>query len=237
MKNAIRWMMGAAVALAATTAMAEDNALTDAEKSDGWKLLFDGKSLDQWQGLNRDELGKGWQVVDGTLTLASRAGAGDIITREQYSSFEFDFEFRLTKGANSGVKYLVNMKLSSGSHGVGYEYQVLDDENHPDAKLGKNGSRTVASLYDIIPASKDKKVNPPGEWNSGRIIVKGKHVEHWLNGMKVLEYERGSDAYIAAIKGSKFGKNASFGTNDEGYILLQDHGNEVSFRNMKIRPL
>lgn len=234
MKHSIGWM-GAAVVFAAMTAMAADNELTDSEKADGWKLLFDGKSLDQWQGLAKPEIGAGWQVKDGTITITKSAKAGDIITKDQFSNFELAFEFRLSKGANSGLKYLVNRKLASGGHGVGYEFQVLDDANHPDAKLGQNGSRTVASLYDILPASKDKKVNPPGEWNAARLIVKGNHVEHWLNGAKVLEYERGSEAYRAALKGSKFTKIAGFGENQEGHILLQDHNDEVSFRNFKIK--
>lgn len=234
MKHVIRWL-GMAMVVAAMTATAADNTLTDAEKADGWKLLFDGTSLDPWQGLNRPEIGKGWQAVDGTLTITKNAKVGDLITKERFASFEFSFEFRLTKGANSGVKYFVDPARSQGGHGIGCEFQVLDDENHPDAKLGKNGSRTIGSLYDVLPAAKDKKVNPPGEWNTGRIVVKGNQVEHWLNGQKVVEYERGSDTFRAAVKESKFSKIQAFGEWKDGHILLQDHNDEVAYRNLKIK--
>lgn len=221
-------------ALAVFTVSAADNVLTDAEKNSGWKLLFDGTSLDQFQSLAKPEIGAGWTAADGTLSIGKASRGGDIITKEKFTNFEFAFEFRVTKGANSGVKYNVDPKR--GSSGLGYEFQVLDDDNHPDAKLGR-GCRTVGSLYDVLPAPKDKKVMPVGEWNSARIVATATHVEHWLNGTKTIEYDRGSDALKAAVALSKFAKTAGFAEWNSGHILLQDHNDAVSYRNLKIRPL
>lgn len=236
MKNMIR-LLCVMTGFAACAAFAGDNELTDAEKAAGWKLLFDGKSLEGFRALNKPEIGPGWKVVDGTLTLGKASKGGDIATKEKFSNFELTFEFRLTKGANSGVKYNIQDNGQGGVGSVGYEFQVLDDENHPDAKLGHDQSRTVGSLYDVIPAAKDKKVNAIGEWNTGRIVATATHVEHWLNGMKVVEYGRNSDALKAEIAKSKFAKTAGFAERSSGYILLQDHGDEVSYRNLKIKPL
>ena len=186
---------------------------------------------------------------DGVLTVnenagAESAGGGDIITRERFSNFELVADFKLTPGANSGVKYFVQpnldpvtgagAKASTGS-AIGCEYQVLDDERHPDAKLGRDGNRTLASLYDLMPAASAKPVKAIGDWNTARIVANGKHVEHWLNGEKVLEYERGSPQFRANVAQSKFKNIPQFGEWADGHILLQEHGNEVSFRNVKIR--
>ena len=219
------------------------NKLTEKEKQEGWKLLFDGKTMNGWRGAYMDSLPeKGWMVQDGMLIVKESGGGeasfgGDIVTIDQYSSFELTLDFKLTDGANSGIKYFVTEQLprTPGS-AIGLEYQILDDAKHPDAKLGINGNRTLASLYDVLPAH-DKMVRPVGEWNHARILVNGKHVGHWLNGVKVLEYERGGKEFLAHKAESKFKDRAGFGEAAKGHILLQDHGNQVFYRNIKIRVL
>ncbi|QMW00460.1 3-keto-disaccharide hydrolase [Spirosoma foliorum] len=224
------------------------NTLTAQEKKDGWKLLFDGKTTNGWRGAYKDKFpAKGWDVTDGMLTIQQSNGSesesfGDIVTDGEYSDFDLVFDFKLTEGANSGVKYFVaEQSPKPKGSAFGLEFQVLDDDKHPDAKLGRNGNRTVGSLYDLIPAS-GKKANPIGEWNTGRVISKGKHVEHWLNGKKVVEYERGSEQFrelvaISKYKAPDYNANGRFGEAPKGHILLQDHGNRVYFRNMKIKTL
>ena len=224
------------------------NTLTAKEKKEGWKLLFDGKTTNGWRGAYADKFpSKGWDVQDGMLTIQQSDGSesqsfGDIVTDAEYGDFDLMFDFKLTEGANSGVKYFVaEEKPKPKGSAYGLEFQVLDDDKHPDAKLGRNGNRTVGSLYDLIPAS-GKKANPIGEWNTGRVYSKGKHVEHWLNGKKVLEYERGSDAFRKDVAMSKYSApsyntNGRFGEAPEGHILLQDHGNRVYYRNIKIKPM
>lgn len=222
----------------------QDNSLSDQEKQEGWELLFDGKSTDKWRGAQKDQFPEeGWKIEDGVLMVMESGGAesqhgGDIVTKEEFSDFELKLDFKITPGANSGVKYFVTEEHPTDGSAIGLEYQILDDEKHPDAKKGNNGvgTRTLASLYDLIPA-KDKNVNPVGAWNHARIVVKGKHVEHWLNGEKVLEYERGSDQYNQLVKNSKYNKYKDFGLAEKGHILLQDHGNRVYFKNIKMREL
>lgn len=224
------------------------NTLTEREKAEGWQLLFDGQSTDGWHKIYEEAFpAEGWVVQDGELIVRESdgrqaGGGGSIVTENMYSDFELVLDFKLTRGANSGIKYFVVenpdfFKDDPAGRGIGLEYQVLDDDNHPDAKNGVNGNRTLASLYDLIPADKDKKVNPVGEWNHVRLLSKGSHVEHWLNGEKVLEYERGSDAYRALVDKSKYNGYENFGQEPEGHILLQDHGNRVSYQNIKIRIL
>ncbi|TDB65323.1 3-keto-disaccharide hydrolase [Arundinibacter roseus] len=221
------------------------NTLSDPEKAQGWKLLFDGKSADQWRGYNNESFPqKRWNTSDGTITITKSDGSetgNDIVTREKFGpGFEFQFEFKLSEGANSGVKYFVNEGLDAkGKSGLGLEYQVLDDAKHPDAKMGVVGNRTLASLYDLIPAQKPRNaVNKIGVWNRGRIVVHpdGK-VEHFLNEQKVLEYPRGGPIYDALVARSKYKDHEKFGLAEQGNLLLQDHGDLVSFRSLKVREI
>lgn len=221
------------------------NLLTDYELKSGWKLLFNGENSKGWRGAYKEGFpDKGWQIQDGVITVLSSEGhesanGGDIVTVDQFHAFDLSFEFKLTPGANSGVKYFVTLKENNEGSAIGLEYQVLDDKLHPDAKLGRDGNRTLASLYDLIAANKPERfIRPIGQWNTGRIVVyPNNHVEHFLNGVKVLEYERGSEAFRSLVAVSKFKVWPNFGEAPEGHILLQDHGNEVSFRSIKIRVL
>lgn len=221
------------------------NKLTIDEVKKGWKLLWDGKTTNGWRGSKLEEFPEnGWKIENGELTVLASGGGesnsgGDIVTKESYSDFELTVDFKLTPGANSGIKYYVDTNLNKGAgSSIGLEYQILDDALHPDAKLGNHdGSRTVSSLYDLIQADKSKPINPIGEWNTAYIISKNNHVEHWLNGTKVLEYERKSDDYLKLVSESKYTKWPNFGELDKGQILLQDHGDLVSFKNVKIHPI
>lgn len=221
------------------------NQLTSDEANNGWELLWDGKTTNGWRGARLDKFPeKGWVMEDGNLIVLASGGeestaGGDIVTDTVYGDFELKVDFKITKGANSGIKYYVDTDLNKGpGSSIGLEYQILDDDNHPDAKLGNHeGSRTVASLYDLIQADPEKPINPIGEWNTAHIISKEGHVEHWLNGVKVLEYERGSEEFRKLVSESKYDKWPNFGELEKGRILLQDHGNRVAFRNIKIKQL
>jgi len=232
------------------------NTLTTAEKADGWKLLWDGKTSAGWRSAKADEFPKaGWTIHDSVLTVdagwtngeAEAQSGGDIITRKRYANFELVADFKCSYGCNSGIKIFVEPDISpidkvtgkptgKGS-AIGMEFQILDDAHHPDAKRGRDGDRTLGSLYDLIPAPKDKKVLPVGEWNHARILSQGKHVEFWLNGEKTVAFERGSPEFRDAEAKSKFKDIPGFGEWAEGHILLQEHGSEASFRNVKIREL
>jgi hypothetical protein len=209
----------------------EPNTLTDEEKAAGWKLLFDGATSAGWVGIGTTEFpASGWEVEGGTLHHSN--GGGDIVTVESYEDFELTWDWKIPTGANSGVKY----NLPDPTKNIGFEYQLLDDENHPDGIKGGRKHQT-GSLYDLFEPALDKKVNPVGEWNSSRIVVRGNHVEHWLNGGKTVEFEIGSEALQAAIAESKYKNVPNFGTKLKSPILLQDHGDETTFRSIKIRVL
>jgi len=221
------------------------NVLTPFEKAGGWKLLFNGKDSEGWRGAYKNEFpAKGWGIADGILAVLPSNGAestngGDIVTTEQFSAFDLSFEFKLTPGANSGVKYFVTLSENNSGSAIGLEYQLLDDTLHSDAKLGRDGNRTLASLYDLIKAEKQSRfIHQPGEWNWGRVVVyPNNHVEHYLNGIKVLEYDRGSETFRQLVAISKYKVWPNFGEAPKGHILLQEHGNAVQFRSIKIKEL
>jgi hypothetical protein len=221
------------------------NNLSAQEAAQGWKMLFNGKDFTGFRAVHGTKMPeKHWSVIDGTINVSPSDGSetgNDIVTEQQYGPFEMVFEFKLSEGANSGVKYYVNEAFDSGGKsGVGLEYQVLDDEKHPDAKMGAVGNRTMASLYDLIPSYKlDKRFQRKiGDWNQARIVAMPNNiVQHWLNGFKVLEYERKSNIFNALVARSKYEKYIGFGAGDKGNILIQDHGNNVSYKNLKIREL
>lgn len=222
-----------ALLLAASLATAAElNTLTDAEQKAGWKLLFDGKSLDGWRTYKAGgTIGKGWVIEDGLLKKQAKISGGDIMTVQPVEGdFELSWEWRIAKNGNNGIKYFITEERKGT---LGHEYQMLDDEGHPDGKIGPH--RQTASFYDVLPPKADKPLKPVGEWNHSRVLVQGNHVEHWLNGAKVLEYELGSDAVKAAVAKSKFKNIADFGTKVRGHILLTDHNDECWFRNVKLR--
>lgn len=229
---------------------AAPNTLTPDEVKNGWKLLWDGKTSKGWRGAKLDKFPEsGWQIKDGVLTILATnggesTGPGDIVTEKTYGNFELQLDFMITKGANSGIKYFVDPELNKGpGSAIGCEFQLLDDSTHPDATMGVNGNRTLSSLYDLIAA---ENLSNPGQpvpfkgvntWNTAKIVSRDGHVEHWLNGQKVVEYERFSQMFRGLVAYSKYAKWPDFGRWPVGHILLQDHGNTVHFRSIKIREL
>jgi len=198
----------------------------------GFTVLFDGTSTGQWMNASSGKFPvKGWVIEDGCLKHEAKGGGGDIITKGKYEQFDFRFEWKVAKGANSGVKYFIIRERGS----LGHEYQVLDDMNHPDGAKGAN--RQTAAFYDVLNPAADKPLKPVGAFNSSRILVKGNTVKHFLNGKKVLTYTLGSDKLKEAISKSKFKNLKVFGQRLPGHILLQDHGDAVWYRNIRIRDL
>ncbi len=229
------------------------NVLSSREKAAGWRLLWDGQTSNGWRSAAKAQFpAGGWTMCGGVLTIQERGGGeaqgpGDIITQQRFSDFDLTFDFRIAPGANSGVKIFVQTDLSpidkitgksvNVGSSIGMEFQVLDDARHPDAKLGRDGNRTVGSFYDVIPAAKTKIVNPPGAWNHGRILSQGREVTFWLNGQETVRFTRGSATFRDAVAQSKFAAIPGFGEWADGHILLQDHGNTASFTNLKIREI
>lgn len=226
------------------------NELSTYEKRMGWRLLWDGKTSQGWRGAKLDGFPEsGWEMKDGALTImatdgAESTGPGDIVTIEQFSDFELVLDFKITEGANSGIKYFVDPNLNKGTgSAIGCEFQILDDKNHPDAKMGVAGNRTVSSLYDLITAEnlsvpgRGKQFKGIGQWNRARIVSKDGKVEHWLNNEMVIAYDRFSQIFRALVAYSKYKDWENFGQWSEGHILLQDHGDTVHFRSIKIKEL
>jgi hypothetical protein len=238
MKKSIYLLAFTILFTSAAIAQEKDNTLTKKEVKDGWKLLFDGKTTDSWMNYKTGTFPTGgWVVKDGLLTITPGSKGGDIVTKDKFKSFEFSVDFKYTPGANSGIKYFIDTERDGGKMAsIGCEYQVLDDKLHPDAKAGINGNRKLSSLYDLIPA-KNAKDNGPNQWNNAKIVVNGNHVQHWLNGQITVEYDRGSDEWKKAVASSKFKNQAGFGEVEAGRLLLQDHGNEVAYKNIKIKAL
>ena len=219
------------------------NTLTAKEKAEGWKLLWDGKTTEGWRGARLANFpDHGWVMKDGILKVLHTDGkeaqnGGDIITCKKYKNFVLKVDFKITEGANSGIKYFINPeKYETNASSIGCEFQILDDQKHPDANKGVKGNRRVGSLYDLIPAPKTKPFRKY-EFNTAMVIVKDNHVEHWLNGVKLLEYERNNQMWDALVAYSKYKVWPNFGNLEEGHILLQDHGDEVWFKNIKIKEL
>lgn len=219
------------------------NTLSPDEVKNGWTLLWDGKTSEGWRGARIDAFPKkGWVMENGILKVLKSGGAesangGDIVTEQEYKNFILKVDFKITEGANSGIKYFVNPGMNRGAgSAIGCEFQILDDDKHPDAKLGVKGNRQLGSLYDLIPAPANKPFNKK-DFNTAMIIVRDNHVEHWLNGVKLIEYTRQNEMWNALVAYSKYKNWENFGNSEYGNILLQDHGDEVWFKNIKIKVL
>ena len=220
----------AALVLFSITMQAQMPALTAEEKAAGWKLLFDGQSLAGWRSYKSETPPTGWRAVNGELVRDGEGG--DLMTAEQFDDFELRFEWKVTANGNSGIIYRI-ATTEEFPWQTGPEYQILHNQGHRD---GKAPITSAGSNYAVNPPTKDL-TRPVGEWNEGRIVARGNRVEHWLNGEKVVEYEINSADWLERVKASKFAKLANYGRIKRGYIALQDHGDVVSYRNIKIRTL
>jgi hypothetical protein len=206
------------------------NQLSPTEVREGWKLLFDGKDLEGWRSYRKPNApDHGWEVKDGILTCVAGAHGGDLITEQKFTDFDLRWEWKVPAGANNGIKYLVTEDRPSAP---GHEYQMIDD-----AIVADKPKEKTASFYDVLPPAADKKLKPVGQWNHSRVLLRGNHVEHWLNGEKVLTYELSSPEIIEAISKSKFKNSKGFADKITGPILLTEHHDEASFRNIKILEL
>ncbi len=203
-------------------------------KKDSSQSLFDGKTLNGWRMAQHDSSpGVSWTAENGVLSFDPAKGHGsDIITKKSFKDFDLSVDFKVSEGGNSGIKYFLLPNTN-----LGCEFQIIDDSKHPDAKLGVNGNRLTGALYDLFPPNVNKPYKGAGVWNTARIVSKGNHVEHWLNGTKILEYERGSDKFKKAIAESKFKDTQGFAEATSSPILLQAHGDKVWYRNIKIKEL
>jgi len=201
---------------------------------DQWQSLFDGKTLNGWKMAQHDSApGMAWSAENGVISFDPAKGHGsDIITTRSFKDFDLSVDFKISEGGNSGIKCFLLPNTN-----LGCEFQIIDDSKHPDAKLGVNGNRQTGALYDLIPANANKPFKGADEWNTARIVSKGNHVEHWLNGTKIVEYERGSDQFKQAIAKSKFKSIKGFSEAASSPILLQAHGDKVWYRNIKIKEL
>ena len=211
------------------------NTLTSKEIKNGWVLLFDGTSTNGWTTTKGQPVPEGsWKIINGSINTITGGKGADIITVNEYSDFELSVDFKITPGCNSGIKYFFTTYENGGN--LGCEYQIIDDKLGEDTK---QANHLCGSFYDVLPPIESKKkVNPPGEWNTIRVVAKGKNVEHWMNGVKILEYTRGDQATLDAVAKSKFSKVVpAFGTVEKGHILLQYHGGLVAFKNIKIKTL
>jgi hypothetical protein len=206
------------------------NALTPGERAGGWRLLFDGKTTAGWRGWKMDTMPSGWKAVDGALTRVRPAA--DIITTDKFRDFELSLEWKIAQNGNSGIFYR-GSEDDEAIYWSAPEMQVLDDAGHPD---GRSRLTAAGSDYGLYPAPAGV-VRPAGQWNQVRLVVRGQHVEHWLNGVKVVNYELGSPDWEAKVRASKFAPHAHYGRNREGYIGLQEHDSWVAYRNIKIRTL
>jgi hypothetical protein len=234
MKRRLILIAGFLVTAAALVAADQNmNSLTPEEKAAGWQLLFNGASFDGWRGYRMPGMPEaGWEIRDGLLKTVPKVRGRELITVRKFGDFEFSWEWKIAPAGNNGIKYFVTEERPSAP---GHEYQMIDDEKNEDGKVGPQ--RTTASFYDVLPPAADKPTRPAGEWNQSRVLVLGNHVEHWLNGRKVLEYELGSEQVKAGLAKSKFRTFPDFGTRIQGHIMLTYHNDECWFRNLKIREL
>lgn len=211
-----------------------------ADQKAKWEILFDGKNLSKWRQAYKDSLPPGgWVIENNTLYVQKGRKGGDIITLESYQNFELVFDFKLTDSANSGIKYHVNLienTQTQKSSMMGIEYQVIDDYNHPEIKADPNSVMSTGAAYLLYPPI-GKKLNPPGQWNTAKIIVKGNYAEHWLNGIKITSYFKGTDEFNEKVAKTKFKDYPDYAKSNNGYIMLTDHGDQVYFRNIKVRKL
>ena len=210
------------------------NTNAQTQPNNGYQPLFDGKTLNGWRMATRDTApGISWSAENGKISFDPTKDHGsDIITTRSFKDFDLSVDFKISEGGNSGIKYFLLPNTN-----LGCEFQIIDDSRHADAKLGVNGNRKTGALYDLIPANANKPFKGAGQWNTARIVSKGNHVEHWLNGTKILEYDRGSDEFKHAISLSKFKDIKGFSQATSSPILLQAHGDKVWYKNIKIKEL